>query len=445
MNVPNQRATRVVKAALLLAIGLAAGLAIGLATMGWWGQRNVSAPAAGAVQDGERAVLYWYDPMAPQHHFDQPGKSPFMDMPLVPRYADEVAADASMSESDSQSSSSGVRIEPRVTQNLGLREARVQRIALASVMEASGVLGFNQREVAIEQVRGAGLVDRVWPLAPGDVISQGQPLVELRVPQWSAAQAEYLAVRDDAALAAAARERLHMLGLSTAMIEELDGTGRARQGFVVHSSRSGVLETLEVRSGMRVEAGQTLARIQGVDTVWLEVAVPESRATAVHPGGDARVTLAAYPQRELGGRIIAVLPDLAPDSRTLRVRIELPNPRGELRAGMSAQVQLTAQAGETALAVPTEAVIRTGKRALVIAVREPGEFAPAEVEIGPEIENHTVVTAGLDEGQRIVASAQFLLDSEASLSGVFAPDAPSSTAAPVTHQHDDGPTSGEQP
>jgi Cu(I)/Ag(I) efflux system membrane fusion protein len=440
MNVPDQRATKIFTSLFFLALGLA----IGLAAMWWWGQHSAdtqAAPAAPAVKEVEREVLYWYDPMVPQQRFDQPGKSPFMDMELVPRYADEGAADSGASAAES----GAVRIEPRVTQNLGLREAQVERIALAAVIEASGVLGFNAREVAIEQARGAGLVERVWPLAPGDLLTQGQPLVELRMPQWSAAQAEYLAVRDDAALAAAARERLHMLGLSTAMIEELDASGRARQGFVVHSSRAGVLEALEVRSGMRVEAGQTLARIQGIDTLWLEVAVPESRASAVRAGSEARVTLAAYPQHTLNGRIIAVQPDLAASSRTLRVRIELPNPGGELRAGMSAQVQLTAQAGESALAVPTEAVIRTGKRALVIAVREPGIFAPMAVEIGPEIENYTVINAGLDEGQRIVASAQFLLDSEASLSGVFAPDAPASTEIPVPHQHDDGHTSGEQP
>jgi Cu(I)/Ag(I) efflux system membrane fusion protein len=408
MNVPEQRTKKIVTGLFLLAIGLAAGW--------WWGQHSSDAPAAAPVQENEREVLYWYDPMVPQHRFEEPGKSPFMDMQLVPRYADEGTADA-----NSSGGVKGVKIDARLAQNLGLREARVERIALAYLIEASGVLGFNAREVAIEQVRGAGLVERVWPLAPGDVVAQGQPLIELRMPQWSAAQAEYLAVRGDNALAAAARERLHMLGLSSTMIEELGASGRAQQSFVVHSSRAGVLETLDVRSGMRVEAGETLARIQGIDTLWLEVALPESRAAAVQPGGDARVYLAAFPGRELSGRIIAVLPELAPDSRTLRVRIELPNPHGELRAGMSAQVQLAAQSDVTALAVPTEAVIRTGKRALVIAVREQGEFEPVEVQLGPEIENKTVIADGLDEGQRIVSSAQFLLDSEANLSGAFAP------------------------
>jgi len=264
----------------------------------------------------------------------------------------------------------------------------------------------------------------VWSLAPGDVIAAGQPLIELRVPQWSAAQAEFLAVRGDSALAAAAHERLRMLGQSDAMIAELERSGAARQTFILHSSRAGLLETLEVRGGMRVKPGQTVARIRGVDTLWLEVAVPESRAEAVQPGSEARVLLAAYPGRERSGRIIAVLPELAPGSRTLRVRIELPNERGELRTGMSAQVQLAAQTDETALAVPTESVIRSGKGARVIAVRDEGGYEPVTVELGPEIGERSVILAGLNEGQRIVSSAQFLLDSEASLTGAFAGEQP---------------------
>jgi Cu(I)/Ag(I) efflux system membrane fusion protein len=294
---------------------------------------------------------------------------------------------------------------------------------------ATGLIAFNERDVAIEQARSAGLVERVWPLAPGDVIAAGQPLVELLVPQWTAAQAEYLALRAgaDRALVDAARERLRMLGLSAAMIDELEQSGRARQRFILYSSRGGVLESLDVRSGMAVAAGQTLARVQGIDSMWLEVAVPESRATSVQMGGDAEVQFVAYPGRSLTGRIIAVLPDLAAGSRTLRVRIELPNPDGQLRAGMSAQVRLAANTGGYALAVPTEAIIRTGKRALVIAVREDGAFSGVEVELGPEIDNRTVIVAGLAEGQSIVSSAQFLLDSEASLSGLFAPAAPATT------------------
>lgn len=416
---------------LLVATGTAAGW--------WWGHHTAVSTQTAKSENasGEPAILYWYDPMSPQHHFDRPGKSPFMDMDLVPKYA---------SDSAPGDTSGGVRIDARITQNVGLRAAQVERIALASVIEATGLLAFNERDVAVEQARSAGLVDRVWPLAPGDVIAAGQPLAELLVPQWTAAQAEYLALRGgaDRALIDAARERLRMLGLSAAMITELEQSGRARQSFILYSSRGGVLESLDVRSGMAVAAGQTLARVQGIDSVWLEVAVPESRATSVQAGGDAEVQLVAYPGHSLSGRIVAVLPDLAAGSRTLRVRIELPNPDGQLRAGMSAQVRLAANTGEHALAVPTEAIIRTGRRALVIAVREDGAFSVVEVELGPEIDNRTVIAAGLVEGQSIVSSAQFLLDSEASLSGLFAPAGPATTA-PESHPREAGDTMGEQP
>jgi membrane fusion protein, copper/silver efflux system len=408
---------------LLIALGAMAGW--------WWGHTpSDNQEATAATSSNERPVLYWYDPMVPQHHFDKPGKSPFMDMDLVPKYASEDASD--------EDTPTDVKISAQVTQNIGLREAVVERIALVSVIEATGLLTFN--------VRSGGLVERVWPLAPGDVIGAGQPLVELLVPEWSAAQAEFLVLRADGdpVLVDAARERLRLLGMSTALIDELERSGRARQSFILKSSRAGMLESLDVRSGMTLMAGQTLARIQGISSIWLEVAVPESRAFAVQVGGHAQVQLAAYPGKTFEGQITAVLPTLAAASRTLRVRIELANPLGQLRAGMSAQVRLESSAGEFALAVPTEAIIRTGKRAVVLTVQEEGRYAPVEVELGREIDDRTVVTAGLQEGQKVVASAQFLLDSEASLSGVLARTviaAPGPTPLPLETREE----TGEQP
>jgi membrane fusion protein, copper/silver efflux system len=205
-----------------------------------------------------------------------------------------------------------------------------------------------------------------------------------------------------------------------------------------------------------VESGQTLARIQGIDTLWLEVAVPESHAAAVQLQGESRIKLAAYPGLDLSGRIVAILPELSPGGRTLRVRIELPNTSRQLRAGLTAQVQLTTDSGETALAVPTEAIIRTGKRSLVIGIREPEGFEPLPVELGAEIGDRTVIVDGLVEGERVVSSAQFLLDSEASLGGIFAtannaaptadPSLPAAVeSAPTPHQHDAGHPTGEMP
>lgn len=386
------------------------------AVAGWWWGQDASRPRSGtptSADTEERTVLYWYDPMSPQNHFDKPGKSPYMDMDLLPKYASANATD--------NYAATDIKIDARVTQNIGLRETVVERIALASVIEATGLIAFNERDVSLEQARSGGLVEQVWPLAPGDVVKAGQPLVDVLIPEWSAAQAEFLVLRTNAdeTLVDAARERLRLLGMSADLINELDKTGRARSRFTLRSSRAGVLESLDVRSGMTVTPGQMLARIQGIDNVWLEVAVPENRTSEVQVGGPAQVHLAAYPGQTFNGQITAVLPTLTAASRTLRVRIELPNPLHQLRAGMSAQVRLVSEGDGLALAVPTEAIIRTGKRALVIAVLDGGSFAPIEVQLGREINNSTVITAGLQEGQKIVASAQFLLDSEASLSGVF--------------------------
>jgi len=422
MTATQSRFQTLIMSVLLLAVGTAAG---------WWmGQAHFTKPEPTTAQgNDERAVLYWYDPMSPQHHFDKPGKSPFMDMDLVPKYASESPAEKDYPVA--------VKIDARITQNLGMREAVVGRIALVSVIEVSGLLAFNERDVTLEQVRSAGLVERVWPLAPGDVIAAGQPLAEILIPEWSAAQAEFLVLRAgaDSTLVDAARARLRLLGMSAGEISELEKTGRARQSFVVKSSRAGVLESLDVRSGMTLMPGQMLARIQGIGSMWLEVAVPERRALEVRVGDSARVQLAAYPGQTFEGHITAVLPTLAAASRTVRVRIELPNPRGELRAGMSAQVRLEADEGGFALAVPTEAIIRTGKRSLVMAVLDAGGYAPVAVELGHEIDNRTVINAGLQEGQKIVASAQFLLDSEASLSGMFPRTVPTN-AAPASDLHE---------
>lgn len=417
-------------------------LAVGVGIGWWWGQRTPASSAAtmssANSSSEEREVLYWYDPMVPQQHFDQPGKSPFMDMELVPRYADTDAA--------GEDGEFALRINPQITQNIGLRAATVVRIPLQTVVEATGLLAFNARDLAIEQTRSAALVERVWPLAPGDVIAAGQPLVEVLVPEWSAAQAEFLALRSDtdSTLREGARERMRMLGMTAASIAELEQSGRARQSFILSSSRSGVLNTLDVRSGMALSAGQTLAQIQGIETLWLEAAVPEHRAWAVRLGGDAEVTFAAFPTRTFTGRIIAVLPELAASSRTLRVRIELPNPEGELRTGMSAQVRLVTTSGDMALAVPTEAIIRTGQRTMVMVALGDGRFEPVAITLGPELGKLTVVTDGLTEGQQVVASAQFLLDSEASLTGGYPKEPVARSTAPK-----DSPESteltGEQP
>jgi len=402
MNPLRSKGVRIAAGAGAVALALVAAFVLGRTTAA------PSAPVTTAAQ-GQKKVLYWYDPMVPAQHFDKPGKSPFMDMQLVPKYADQAEAGG------------GVRIDPARVQNLGVRLATVQRGELPSGISATGVIDFNERDVAVVQARSAGFVQRVHGRAPGDIIGAGAPLADLLVPEWGGAQAEFLAIRrtGDAALIRAGRQRLALLGMSPGLIASVERTGRAQNVVTVSAPTGGVIKMLGVRSGMAVSAGQTLAEINGLSTVWLNAAVPEALAAQVRPGEAVAATFAAYPGETFTGRVSALLPQTDTASRTLSVRVELANRGGRLRPGMFASVRFGGQA-RSALLVPSEAVIRTGKRSIVMVAQAGGRYQPAEVRIGREADGRTEVLAGLAGGEKVVASGQFLFDSEASLSGVQA-------------------------
>ncbi|WP_085585626.1 MULTISPECIES: efflux RND transporter periplasmic adaptor subunit [unclassified Pseudomonas] len=392
-------------AGLALAIGAAGGY--GIARQGQ-GVEPAAASAPGAPAPDERKALYWYDPMFPAQKFDKPGKSPFMDMQLVPRYASGAGESAAVS------------IDPGLTQNLGLRLAPVSRGTFASSLDVTGVLAFDERDVAVVQARTAGFVERVYARAPGDVLPAGAALADLLVPDWAAAQTEFLALRrsGDAALLAAARQRLQLSGMPAGLIAQVERSGKVQANLTVTSPLGGVLQELNLRTGMTVTTGETLARINGLGNVWLAVAVPESETGSISAGQTVEARLPAFPGTVLRGTVSAILPQTNPDSRTLRVRVELPNPDGRLRPGMTAQVRLTRTTAQSVLWVPSEAVIRTGRRALVMLAEDGGRYRPVEVRLGQESDGKTAILGGLEDGQQVVASGQFLLDSEASLKGI---------------------------
>lgn len=389
-----------------------AGVAVAAAA-GFTGGRmtRTATPAPTAPSAPGRPVLYWYDPMVPAQHFDKPGKSPFMDMQLLPKYADEATG----------AEAAGVRIDPARTQNLGVRLAKAERGVLPSGVTATGVIDFNERDVAVVQAKASGFVQRVYARAPGDVVAAGAPLADILVPEWAGAQGEYLAVRrtGDEALIRASRQRLQLLGMSPATISAVERSGQVRNVSTVSTPTGGAIKTLGVRAGMTVTAGQTLAEVNGLGRVWLNAAVPEAMAGQVKLGEAAAATLAAFPGETFNGRVTAVLPQAQAESRTLTLRIELPNPGGRLKPGMFATVQFGG-ASQSALLVPSEAVIRTGRRTLVMLAGPGGRYRPAEIRTGREAGGRTEVRAGLAEGEQVVASGQFLIDSEASLSGMDA-------------------------
>lgn len=384
-------------------------------------------PLVAQPAEQEREVLYWYDPMYPQQRFDQPGPSPFMDMDLVPRYAEPDAGG---------DGPPAMRIDPDILQNLGVRLAPVTRGPVEVSITATGQLSFNQRDVAVVQARSQGFVERVYGLAEQDLVEPGTPLADLLVPEWAAAQQEYLALRglDEPRLLEAARQRMRLAGMPESLVDQAARRGETQLVWTLTSPIAGVIQSLDVREGMTLAAGATLARINGLETVWLVVEVPEAQVAGLQAGQGVEAQLPAYPGETLQGEIQEVLPQANRDSRTVPVRIELSNAEQRLRPGMTAEVMMTRQE-DAALLVPTEALIRTGRRTLVMVAEEGGRFHPVEVRTGRETDDRTVILAGLEEGQQVVASGQFLLDSEASLRGLTAaPTEMFMPSAPALHE-----------
>ena len=369
----------------------------------------VAGAKAATTEDG-RKVLFWYDPMSPDQKFDKPGKSPFMDMELVAKYAGGDAGGAP-----------GVTVDPSAIQSLGLRTAVARLGTLETRIDVPGTIDFNQRDVAIVQPRAGGFVQRTYRRAPGDVIHAGAPIVDLLIPEWGSAQTEFLAVRKlgNSAFTVAARQRLRLLGIPEGTIASVERSGRPNNVITVTAPLGGVIQTLDVRPGMTVTAGQSLAQIIGLGTVWLNAAISEARAGEIRLGQTAIAELTGYPGEQFSGRIVGILPTANSESRTLTVRIELNNRGGRLRPGMFAKVHL-GDSARTAILVPSEAVIRTGRRTLVMLAEEKGRYRPAEVRVGRESGGQTEILAGLRDGERVVASGQFLLDSEATLTGIQA-------------------------
>ena len=368
-----------------------------------------------------RRILYYHDPMVPGNRFDKPAKSPFMDMMLVPVYADG-GGDSGAGEGRT------VTVSPRLQQNLGVRTAPVTEGTLSPPVTAVGSIAFNERDQATVQARATGYVERLHVRATLDRVAKGQALAELYVPDWIAAQEEFLSVRrmqgtDLAPLVEAARQRMRQVGMNEAQIAWVEGSGKTQARTILLAPISGVVTELAVREGMTVTAGTTLFRLNSLGTVWANAEVPESQAALLRPGTRVRAKSTAMPEVTLDGQVQALLPEVNPTTRTLKARLELANPGGRLVPGMSVQMQFTDLQVGKALLVPTEAVIQTGRRTVVIVADgegRSGHFRPVEVEIGTEGGGQTEVRRGLQAGQRVVVSSQFLIDSEASLKGVEA-------------------------
>jgi Cu(I)/Ag(I) efflux system membrane fusion protein len=408
------RATAAGAGLLLLIVGAGSGY--------WWARRDggdaqVSSTAAAASADESgRPVLYWYDPMYPDQHFDKPGPSPFMDMALVPKYADEGGgADA-------------VRIAPGIQQNLGIRTAPVEVGALAGEVRVPGTLAWDLRKEEVVSVPVRAIVSRLNVRAPYERVQAGAPLAAVLAPEWSTAIAEVRALSGAESeyargLEAAARQRLRVLGLSHA-------TAAGNGAVLLRAPRTGVVSEVLVREGATVMPGMPLFRINGTSTLWLEAAIPQAAAGQIEAGTPVTATVDAVPGRTFEGRVETLLAEVDEATRARRARIVLDNEDGLLAPGMFAEVTLSPDMRKPVPLVPSEALITTGEGTRVFVVAADGGFRPVAVRTGRSAGGRTEILEGLTGAERIVVSGQFLIDSEASLSGALDRlDPPESEAA----------------
>ncbi|NEZ03810.1 efflux RND transporter periplasmic adaptor subunit [Wenzhouxiangella sp. XN201] len=375
----------------------------------WWAFGGSDSGSQDQPGEAEREILYWVAPMDPNYRRDEPGKSP-MGMDLVPVYADEAGQEGNQGQPS-------IRINPTVINNIGVKVSPVQRRDLARDIDAVGLVTPDGGQIAHVHVRTEGWIEVLHVETEGEQVSAGQPLFEIYSPALVSAQEEYLqAVRmGNQTLVTASQSRLASLGMNAEQVRGLRQRGTPSRLFTVHAPEDGHLLELNVRQGMYVQPGGTLMSIADLSRVWVEADLFEGQINWAEPGQRATMRLPwAEAGREWHGEIDFVYPTIRSETRTGRVRLVFDNPDLKLKPNMYARVSIAADPHAEALVVPTQSIIRTGQGERVILALGEGRFRPAEVATGLESGGFTEITAGLEEGEQIVVSSQFLIDSEAS-------------------------------
>jgi len=411
-------------------IGVALVLAL---TAGWFG-RGLQAPSPNADRDespaGEGAVgacpggeepLYWVAPMDPNFVREEPGKSP-MGMELIPKCPVD----------GSKSTANSVQVDSLVLQNSGVRTEHVQRRDLARVVRAAGRVDYDERLVAHVHTKVQGWVENLHVHYTGQMVKSGQPLLEIYSPELVSTQEELLiAVRyreetsqsssEDvkdagASLLDAAKQRLALWDIPSRDIERLIETGETRKTLTLYAPSSGAVTQMKVRHGMEVLPDSHLYTIADLSRVWVYANVYEYELPWIEVGQRARVEISYLPGQSFEGTVTYIDPFLDAKTRTARVRLEQPNPDGLLKPEMFANVSILADPRRAVLSISEEALIRSGRRNLVVIALGEGRFEPRPVEVGLETGDGWIeIRNGLEDGEVIVSSGQFLIDSESKL------------------------------
>ena len=384
-------------------------------------------PQATAQGSGERRILFYRNPMNPAITSKVPMKDD-MGMDYIPVYADEGGDDGAT-----------VTISPVVQNNLGVRTAPVQVGKLWRRIYTVGYVDFNENLITHIHLRTQGWIEKLLVKSEGERVKKGQLLFEVYSPELVNAQEEYIqAMRTgNQRLIRASRERLTALGFSRSQIRKLSKTREINQYVKVYASQDGIIEELSIREGMFVTPKMKVMSLADLSSVWLLAEVFESQADWVKVGQNAEVRLGYLPGLVWEGKVEYIYPNLDPKTRTLRARLRFDNPGESLKPGMFAAVHIYGGAKEGVISIPREALIRTGSEERVIIALGEGRFAARPVVAGIESGDYIEIKEGLAAGETVVTSAQFLIDSEASLKAslarMTAPQAAEPAAAPAEH------------
>jgi RND family efflux transporter MFP subunit len=415
----------------------------------WYGKRGAapaaaSAAAAGSVKQ-EKKILYYRNPMGLPDTSPVPKKDP-MGMDYIPVY--EGGDDAE------PGAANQVRISTDKVQRLGVRTEAAGLRAIEKTVRAAARIEPDERRVYVVSTKFEGFIERLHVNATGQAVGRGQPLFDVYSPELVSAQREYaiaaqgLQAMKDAApeaqagmrqLAESSLARLKNWDVSEEQVKALSRSGEARRSLSFRSPVAGIVTEKKAVQGMRVMPGEMLYQIADLSSVWAQADVFEQDIGMVKSGARAKVRINAYPDKEFEGKVAYVYPTLKPETRTMQVRIEMPNPGMLLKPGMFAQVELAAPARAQAVTVPVSAVIDSGTRRIVLVQAKEGRYEPREVKLGVRSDDYVEVVSGVKEGEQVVVTANFLIDAESNLKaavGGFGQPEAAKPAAAAGHKAD---------
>ncbi|WP_298768227.1 efflux RND transporter periplasmic adaptor subunit [uncultured Shewanella sp.] len=393
---------------LLVGLGIGAALVLAYEQL----TQETSLKQAQTQVQTQKKILYWVAPMDANYKRDKPGKSP-MGMDLVPVYDDGGKGP--------DEGPGTIKISPNVVNNLGVRTAIARYSALHSQIATVGYVTYDEDTIIHIHPRVEGWIEQLHVKAVGDPVKEGEALYDIYSPELVNAQEEFLLAidRKNKRLIKAAQERLLALQLPQSVITALRKTKKVQQTISFYSPQDGVVEKLNIREGFYVKPGSTLMSIGNLADVWVEAEVFESQAAQVRVGMPVMMTLDYLPGKTFKGKINYVYPSLDAKSRTMKVRLQFHNDKGEFKPNMFAHIQIDVSEGNKALLIPKEALIRTGSQDRVVLALGEGRFKSVAVTAGRFDENNVEILKGLTAGEKVVSSAQFLLDSESSKTSDF--------------------------